>query len=111
MSTKFTESVVEEACLQYFADLKYNYMPGPDISQDGLFAERNGYGDVVLLNRLKASLTRINPDIPATAIEDAIRKVTRTEAPSLIVNNRTFHKMVTDGIDVQFRNKAGRDVT
>ena len=111
MKFKFTESVVEEACLQYFRQLKYDYLPAPEIAVDGLFAERADYGETILKQRLRAALVKINPTIPASAIEDAVRKVTRTESPTLVINNRAFHKILTDGVDVQFRNADGRDVT
>ncbi len=111
MTRKFTESVVEEAALDYFAELGYEYLPGPDIAHDGSSPERSGYGDVVLIDRLRVALAAINSHLPANAIEEAFRKVARTEAPSLVVNSRAFHKMVTDGIDVQFRNDKGRNVT
>jgi type I restriction enzyme R subunit len=111
MTYKFTESVVEEACLDYFGQLGYAYLPAPEIACDGLFAEREGYGEVILKQRLRTALIRINPRIPIPAIEDAIRKVVRTDSPTLIVNNRAFHKMLTDGVDVQYRRADGRDVT
>jgi type I restriction enzyme R subunit len=111
MTFKFTESVVEEACLQYFGQLDYTYLPAPEIASDGLFAERADYSEVILKQRLRAALIKINKKIPAAAIDEAVRKVTRTDTPTLIVNNRAFHKMLTDGVDVQFRNKDGRVVT
>jgi len=110
MNFKFAESVVEEACLQYFGQLGYAYLPAPEIAVDGLFAERADYSEVILKQRIRAALIKINPTIPAVAIEDAIRKVTRTDSPTLIVNNRAFHRMLTDGVDVQYRNADGRDV-
>ena len=110
MSSKFTESVIEEASIQFFLDLGYSYLPGPDIAHDGLYAERTGYGDVILAQRLKDALTRINPDLPESAISEAVRKVNRTDAPSLILNNRNFHRMVTDGVSVKYRNEEGREV-
>ena len=111
MTFKFTESVVEIACLDYFGQLGYAYLPAPEIASDGLFAERAEYGETILKRRLRDALVKINPSIPAAAIEDAIRKVTRTDSPTLIVNNRAFHKMLTDGVDVQYRRADGRDVT
>ncbi len=108
--SKFTESIVEEATIHYFQDIGYAYLPGPEISCEGLFAERNNYHDVVLHQRLKDAVTNINKDIPATAIEDALKKATRSDSPTLIINNRTFHKYLTDGIDIQYRNKDGRDI-
>jgi type I site-specific restriction-modification system R (restriction) subunit len=52
---------------------------------------------------LQTALTTINPNIPADAIEDAIRKVTQTETPSLYENNHCFHKFLTDGVDVEYQ--------
>jgi len=109
--SKFTESIVETACLEYFGNLGYQYLPGPDIASDGMFAERSGYGDVLLRNRLKESLIRINPTIPSSAIDEAVKKVAKTDSPTVIINNRSFHQLVTDGVDVQFRNKEGRIIT
>src|SRR5512137_2885057 len=103
MSFKFTESVVEEACLQYFGQLGYVYLPAPEIASDGLFAERADYGETILKQRLRSALARINPTVPPAGIEEAVRKVTRTDSPTLIVNNRAFHRMLTDGVDVQYR--------
>jgi type I restriction enzyme R subunit len=111
MNFKFTESVVEVACLDYFGQLGYTYLPAPEIASDGLFAERDEYGETILKQRLRTALTKINPNIPAPAIDDAIKRIISADSPSLIVNNRTFHTMLTDGVDVQFRNSSGRDVT
>jgi type I restriction enzyme, R subunit len=55
-------------------------------------------------------LVSLNPDIPSEALEDAFRKSTRPDSPSLIVNNRQFHKMLTEGVDVEYRNEEGRIV-
>ncbi len=110
-ASQFTESVVEEAALQYFQELGYAYLPGPEIYSEGLFAERKGYGEVVLPKRLRDSLAKINSSLPEAVLEEAIRKITRTEAPSLTLNNRAFHRLVTDGVDVSYRNREGRTVT
>jgi type I restriction enzyme R subunit len=105
-----TESVVEEATLDWFKGLGYQYLPGPDIACDGPRPETASYADVILPGRLWAALHALNPYIPADALEDAFKKVTRPESPSLIVNNRNFHRMLADGVDVEYRNKEGRVV-
>jgi len=105
---KFTESIVEEAALDWFRGLGYQYLPGPDIACDGTKPERASYADVILSDRLQVALHALNPLIPVEALEDALKKVTRPESPSLILNNRNFHKMLADGIDVEYRNKGGR---
>jgi len=105
-----TESVVEEAALDWFKGLGYQYLPGPDIACDGTRPERASYADVILRDRLTAALRALNPLIPAEALEDTFKKVTRSESPSLILNNWNFHKMLSEGVDVEYRNKEGRVV-
>ena len=101
--TRFTESVVEDATLDILSGLGYAILHGPDIAPGEPAAERNDYGDVVLTGRLRAALERLNPKIPNDAIEDALRKVTRPDSPSLIENNRRFHRLLVDGVDVEYR--------
>src|SRR5438309_705052 len=101
--TGVTESTVEEAALEILGGLNYAIVHGPDIAPGELFAERSSYGDVVLVKRLHEALARINPSIPAEAIEDAMRKVLRTESPSVVENNRRFHRFLTEGVPVEYR--------
>ena len=99
----FTESTVEEAALEIFGGLGYTILHGPTIAPGEMFAERASYSDVLLVGRLREALIRINPKIPAEAIEEAIRKVLHPDSPSLIENNRRFHRFLTDGISVEYR--------
>jgi len=101
------ESVVEEAAIEWFKELGYQYLFGPDIACDGISPERESYSQVILLDRLQKALEAINPHVPDSAIEEACRKVNRPESPNLIINNRQFHKMVTNGVDVEYRNESG----
>ena len=101
------ESAIEETALEWLRDLGYEVKSGPEISPGGEVPERDDYGDVVLKGRLSAALRRINPDLPAGAVDEAVRKVRRTESPSLIENNRRFHSMLTDGVDVEYHGKDG----
>jgi len=106
---KITESGVEKTTLEWFKSLGWEIAFGPDISPDGPDCEREDYDQVVLIGRLQTALANINPNIPPVAIEEAIRKISRTESPSLIENNRRFHRMLTDGVDVSYM-KDGREV-
>jgi type I restriction enzyme R subunit len=108
MILTITESVVEEAALDWFKGLGYQYLPGPDIACDGIKPERASYSDVILAGRLRSALRNLNPAIPIDALEDAFKKVLRSESPGLIWNNRQFHQMLVEGIDVEYRNKDGR---
>jgi len=98
-----TESVVEEATLDWLEGLGYTPLNASEIAPDSSNSERQTYADIVLINRLRSALTTINDKIPSDAIEEAIRKVTRTDTPSLFENNRRFHKFLTDGVDVEYQ--------
>ncbi len=104
------ESTLENTVLTWLENLGYDTRHGPDIAFDGVKPERDpsaNYTDVVLIGRLRESLERINPEIPCEAIDEAIRKITRPESPSLIENNQAFHRMLTDGVDVSWMTDGG----
>src|SRR5712692_2334808 len=105
-----TESVVEEATLSWFSELGYSVLHGPDIAPGEPTAKRASYADVVLVDRLRSALGKINPTIPSDAREEAVRKITLSETPSLFENNRRFHTLLTDGVDVEYRADDGRGV-
>ena len=105
--TTFTESTVEDAALAYLEDLGWGVAHGPDIAPDTPGAERRDYGDVVLAGRLRDALGRLNPDLPAGALDDAFRKLTRFEGISLEFRNRVFHRLMVDGVTVEYRDAGG----
>lgn len=107
--SSLTENTLEETSLNWFESLGWQTAFGPNISPDGLTCERQHYDQVVLIGRLQTALVNINPNFPPDAIEEAVRKITRTESPSLIENNRRFHRMLTDGVDVSYM-QDGREV-
>jgi type I restriction enzyme R subunit len=104
-----TESTVEEAALELFSEMGYTVLHGPDIAPGELFEERASYSDVLLNKRVKDALSRINPKIPAAAIEDAIRKLLSVIGPNLEESNRRFHRYLTDGVNVEYQSQ-GRTV-
>ncbi|HDO25584.1 MAG TPA: hypothetical protein ENG95_02925 [Nitrospirae bacterium] len=97
--TKINESTLEQTTLGWQSAF------GPDISPEGPTCEREDYDQVVLLGRLQTALKNINPNMPPDAISEAARKITRTESPSLIENNRRIHRMLTNEVDVEVRAK------
>ena len=82
---------------------------GPDIAAGQPAAERNdsGYRDVILDTRFRQALARLNPDLPPEALEDAYRKLTKADAPSLMERNRAVHRMLVDGVTVEYKRKDG----
>jgi len=108
-SGSFSESVVEEAALAWLDGLGYAVLHGPEIAVGQPGAERSdpGYRDVVLEWRLREALVRINPDLPPEALDDAYRRLVRIDAPSLIERNRTLHRMLVEGVTVEYRRADG----
>ncbi len=102
-----TESHVEEATIAWFQELGYSYEYGPDIAFGELLAERKDYTDVLLSLRLWSAVLKLNDSVPGSAVEDAIRKVSRAESPSLVGSNRAFHRMLVDGVDVEYQRPDG----
>ncbi len=108
-SYKFTESDLEVATLEWLEELGYAVAYGPDIAVDGESPERRSYEDVVLAGRLRAAIERINPTIPKEAREEAANKVINEALanPSLLETNHAFHKMMVEGVDVEYRRADG----
>ncbi len=101
------ESDVEEAALEWFAELGYTVLHGPDIAPDTPDPERSSYNEVILTRRLQNAVADLNPNIPADAQQEAIRKVLNPDSHTLGQNNRTFHQMLVDGIAVEYRQADG----
>ncbi|MCW5933897.1 MAG: type I restriction endonuclease subunit R [Fimbriimonadia bacterium] len=107
MERGFTESVVEQAALAWLEARGWHVAHGPDIAPDMPAAERTDYAEVVLGTRLRDALFQLNPQIPAEALEDAFRKLTSAEGTELIQQNRNLHRLLVNGVTVEFRDADG----
>jgi len=107
VSQLFSESVVEEAALSWFAALGYSVVAGPTIAPGEAAAERTSYQQVILEGRLLAALHDLNPDAPDTAIDEAFRKLTRIASPSPIDANHELHHYLVEGIAVEYVRPDG----
>jgi type I restriction enzyme R subunit len=101
--TRITENIIEAFAIELLDKLGYAYIYAPDIAYDGENPERDSYAQVLLLNRLKNAVKRINPGIPADAQAEAIKEIQRIASPELLTNNETFHRFLTEGIPVSKR--------
>ena len=102
-----TESIVEDAALTWFGELGYAVGHGPQMAPGEPAAERDSFGEVVLVGRLHEALRQLNPTIPEEAREEALRKVLRVATPSLVQTNRAFHRLLRDGVDVEYARPDG----
>ncbi len=101
------EAIVEDATLDRFKHLGYSIGHGPHLAPGEPAAERTSFGETLLLDRLRSSIHRINSLIPEEAREEALNKVLRVSTPSLIQTNREFHRMLRDGVPVEYKRADG----
>ena len=90
--TRITENHIEEFAIELLEKQGYQYIYAPNIAPDGEMSERENYEQVILMERLRRAVRRINPLIPTDQQEEAIREVQRISSPELIANNETFHR-------------------
>jgi type I restriction enzyme R subunit len=102
-NSRITESAIEEFAIELLEKQGFQYAYGPDLAPDSDTAERESFEDVLLFERLREAVARINPEVPAEAREDALKQVVRLNSPELITNNESFHRMLTEGIKVTYQ--------
>ncbi|WP_342526660.1 type I restriction endonuclease subunit R [Chryseomicrobium sp. FSL W7-1435] len=96
----FNEEFLERAAIEVLQEMGYDYVHGPDLHTGGL---RTDYKEVLIDSKVRDALYHLNPTIPKDAIEEAFRIVKTFSSPALIENNREFHRLLVDGIDVTFQ--------
>lgn len=103
---KLCESSIEIMTIEELQELGYTYLAGTDIAPEAVQSERKSYSDILLIDRLTTCLNRINPNIPQDIIVEAIKKVIRLSRGNLINDNKSFHKMLVDGVPVEYRKNG-----
>ena len=101
-----SEDEIEQITIGYLQRLGYTHVHGPAMSPDGAQQERQ-YNEVVLVNRLRNAIDKLNPNIPYEGKEDALKKVLRADSPDALINNETFHKYFTEGVEIEVRGAEG----
>lgn len=98
-----TEDQLEQDALSWLGEAGYSHLYGPDIALDGNNPERINYQQVVLVERLRNAVSRLNPSISVVAREDAIQQVLDFGIPVLLTANRRFHQLLVSGVSVQYQ--------
>ena len=106
--TTLTEADVEQAALDWLSGLGWRVAHGPDIAPGSPGAERDDYGEVVLERRLRDVLAVLNPSLPSSALDDGCRRLTRPQGATLEARNRAFHRMLVNGVEIEYRDVEGR---
>ena len=98
-----TEEQLEELCIDWFKEIGWDYECGYDIAPDSDNPKRKDYKEVLIAERLQEALSKINPNIPQDKLDEVVTRLARPESPILEVNNRQFHKFMTDGVSIELR--------
>jgi type I restriction enzyme R subunit len=107
MSSGFAESHVEEAALAWLVQLGYATANGPEIGPDGDASERASYGDVLLIERVRAAVAKLNPSLKAETRAEVLNKLVQAETPSLVAENRRLHRYIIEGVPVEVQRPDG----
>lgn len=103
----FTESVVEQAALEWLEGLGWSVTHGLEVAPGEPGAERADYSQIVLETRLRDAIARLNPLLPPEAQADAFRRLTRPEGAELSARNRAVHRLLVEGVTVEYRAEDG----
>ena len=101
-----TENIIEESAIEILQSQGWEYANGKEISPEGLFCERENFQQIILTNRLRSAIAKINPHIPADAQEAAIQKVLRIYSPVLLHNNEEFHKLLVEKVKIPYQQNG-----
>lgn len=103
----FNEDSLEKTCINWFEEIGYISLHGPDVSPNGDYTRREDYKEVVFKETLRDALIQINSEIPIDAIDEVIREIMIHNSPSLIENNQKFHQYITEGITIEYPREDG----
>ena len=106
--TTITERELEQTALFWFQEIGWQTANGSEATLEASDAERDDFGNVVLGDRLHDALERLNPDLGFEALEDAYRKLMAPQGTSPEVKNESFHRMLVDGVNIEYRGDDGR---
>lgn len=104
--SKLNESILEQSAIDLLRSQGWQYVHGKDISPEGIFCERESFSQVILLNRLRTAIAKINPTIPLDAQEAAVQKVLRLHSPDLLHNNETFHRLLVEKVKIPYQENG-----
>ena len=109
------EEQLENLCLDWFREGGWDVLHGSDIAPDSDTPLRNDYAQVVLEGQLRAAFETINKHLPAAQIEHCFEQfkaiVLKPESLDLITNNRAFHRLLLEGVPVEYKKDDGESST
>ena len=104
--TIINEETVELQSIEWFKELGFQYKNGYDISPDGNSSERDNHRKVILQERLRSSIIKINSEIPSKNINNAINQILNPNIPDLHNCNRMIHSWLTKGLKITYLSRV-----
>ena len=104
---RLSEQFVEDLTSLHFGETGVAVKCSTEIEDAG---ERGDASEVILKGRLAAALHRLNPDLPHDSIEEVLRILPRSPHPTLIQNNIWFHSLLTDGVEIEYRETKSGEI-
>jgi len=101
-----TENIIEASAIETLQSQGWEYANGAALSPEGLFCERENFHQIILIQRLRQSVSILNPHIPADALEAAVQKVLRIYSPELLHNNEEFHRMLIEKVKIPYQQNG-----
>ena len=101
------ESHIEVADINFFVDnLGYTHIN----AWEKQLLDRKSLKEVVLKDRLKRSLQKLNEHIPESCIDYAISELTKSRASiSPVLANKEVYELIRNGVQVTYKNNLGRE--
>ena len=90
-----TEAAYENSVIELFQHLGYAHVYGPDI-------ENRDFNSPLYLDILEDSIYRINPNVPKSAIQEALFKIKNFDNGELLQQNKIFMDYLQNGITVKY---------
>ena len=98
--SKMTESDIELMVREQLEGLGYTCVYGPDIESKGSNPLRS-YKQVILESKVLEALQRLNPSLSEEKCVEALKQITNLSSPDLLTNNQSFHRLLTEGINIE----------
>ncbi|NLH83390.1 MAG: type I restriction endonuclease subunit R, partial [Phyllobacteriaceae bacterium] len=102
-----SEADIEDLALARFTAIGWQTGTDADLGPEGRACEREAWSDVFLVGRLRAAIERLNPCLPREALDDALRRITASEFPGLVEENRRLHRLMIAGVPIEYRADDG----
>lgn len=109
MPGELTEAQWEQHALEWLAEWDWGHVPGPAVAPGAEtdLLERESWHDLVLVDRLRAAIERVNPRLPPEAVEEVVAKIRRRESQDALAENFRVHQLLTQGVRVTYTDTRG----